>query len=163
MLEAHYTDNLWKMLVACVLLNRTRRKQVDAVIDDLFKKWPTPESMSAATKDHIAHAIRSLGFYNRRAHSLVELSKRYVEHHPHSVDAVASLPGIGRFALEAYKIFWLNDLSFEPTDKELKKYVEFKNTGAATPLASSRGGHGAIRDGRHCRSASIPTQKETAA
>jgi hypothetical protein len=134
MLEAHYLDNPWKMLVSCILLNRTKRAQVDAVIDELFRLWPTPERMARALPDEVAFMIRSLGFQNRRSRCLVRMSCDYAADlsakKPWEIELkdVEALHGIGTFALEAFRIFFLDEIDFEPTDVELAEYVAWRQT-----------------------------------
>jgi endonuclease III len=128
MLEAHYLDNLWKMLVACILLNRSKRAQVDKVIDILFERWPTPEAMASASEREVSECIRSIGFQHTKASRLVLMSSFYMSTQPYDLDSVAALPGIGAFGLEAYRIFYLRQEDFIPTDKELRKYLEWKKS-----------------------------------
>jgi hypothetical protein len=127
MLEAHYLNNLWRMLVSCVLLNRTKREQVDRVIFILFVHYPNAQSMRSAREDQVAEILKPLGFQNRRAKTLVKMSDQYVMQgvNPFS-PSIDDLSGVGTFAKEAYRIFFLNDIEFQPTDKELKSYVAWR-------------------------------------
>lgn len=112
------------------MLNQTSWKQVDQVSPIFFSKWPTPQSLLKAVRAEIVETIRSLGFYNRRADSLIKLSRGWVELQSEFSDPtqipiskINSLSGVGRYALDSWKIFQLGDLSVDPTDKVLVEYI----------------------------------------
>jgi len=69
----------WKILVSCMMLNCTSRKQAEKVIPRFFKKWPTPESLLSASQIDIAETISSLGFKNRRTQGLLKMSATYAQ------------------------------------------------------------------------------------
>ena len=66
LLQEIYKDP-WQMLVCCILLNLTHRRQVDKVREELFTKWPTPEKMMHAKEKNY------LSYYNRLAFTIREL------------------------------------------------------------------------------------------
>ena len=45
LLQEIYQPDGWKMLVCCIMLNLTNRKQVDRVRHKLFKKYPTAKDL----------------------------------------------------------------------------------------------------------------------
>lgn len=120
LLENHFKDP-WQILVVCMLLNRTTRKQVDRVVYKLFDKYSNALEMSRADVDNVASIIRSLGFQNRRSASLVKMSKQWLEG-----SSVEELSGIGRYAIDSYKIFVLKDYSVVPEDYALKNYLKHR-------------------------------------
>ena len=67
LLQEIYQDDTWKMLVCCMLLNQTNRKQVDTVREELFKTYPTPKDMMKAEHSDLVDIIKPLGLYNTRA------------------------------------------------------------------------------------------------
>ena len=79
LLEELFHDNPWRLLFSTVLLNRTSRQQVDAVMYEFLSKWPTPESVVATSADDISIVIRPLGMCNRRASGLIRFSRDYME------------------------------------------------------------------------------------
>ena len=81
LLQEIYKDNPWQMLVCCMLLNLTHRRQVDKIRSELFYRWPTPEKMMEADQEELAKLLKPLGFYNKRAKSLVKMSKQWVYRH----------------------------------------------------------------------------------
>jgi A/G-specific adenine glycosylase len=96
------TDEPFRILVAEVLLQRSRGKTVATVYDRLFTRWPTAEALSRARVDSIGSVIRPLGLV-RRAATLKSLAMTIVEHGsvPRSMDELLDLPGVGRYAASA--------------------------------------------------------------
>src|SRR4051812_39010716 len=78
LLQLRHRDDPWKMLVCCILLNRTQRKQVDRVVDGLFRWYPTAERMTEAETPHLWKVLRPLGLWQQRAATLVRFSEDWV-------------------------------------------------------------------------------------
>ena len=120
--EIYQTDG-WKMLVCCMLLNLTNRKQVDTVIDELFYKYPTPEDMMNAEHSDVVDIIQPLGLYNTRAERLIRMSEGYVN----GFKSVDELYGIGQYAKDSWEIFQNNNMKVNPTDKVLQEYLRVES------------------------------------
>ena len=118
-LQEVYQDDGWKMLTCCMLLNLTNRKQVDTVRDELFSRYPTPKDMMNANQSELAVLLKPLGLYNRRAKSLIKMSKGYVK----GFKNVSELYGIGQYANDSWEIFQNNNIKVNPTDKVLLEYL----------------------------------------
>ena len=67
LIQEHLWPNEWKVLVSCLLLNLTTRKQVDKVIDKLFTTYPGPVSMAAANDNELREIIKSLGNFLKKS------------------------------------------------------------------------------------------------
>lgn len=119
-LQKIYQDNPWRMLVCCILLNRTSRAQVDGVRDLLFLQWPTPEDMAFANENELTQVLRPLGLYNKRSSVLKKMSLEWLE----GFDDVSELTGVGAYAVASWKIFQEGDTSVETDDKELLSYLD---------------------------------------
>ena len=119
LLQEVYQDDGWKMLTCCMLLNLTNRKQVDTVRDELFSRYPTPKDMMNANQSELADLLKPLGLYNRRAKSLIKMSKGYVK----GFKNVSELYGIGQYANDSWEIFQNNNIKVNPTDKVLLEYL----------------------------------------
>ena len=116
--------NEWKILVSCILLNRTTRKQVEKVLPALFSSFPDAASMSQADCDALSQIIARLGFKNRRAKTLIEFSKKYLSK---SWNDAEELPGVGAYAHAAWSIFCKKDIPKEaPVDHALVKYYHWR-------------------------------------
>ena len=124
-IQQYLKHDPWKMLIGCILLNQTHNRQVWPIIDPFFKRFPTPESISENNFEEIRDLIRGAGFYNRRAKSIINFTKAWIE----GFNDVSELPGIGKYAKDSYEIFINENTNVEVTDKVLTKYLngEFIN------------------------------------
>lgn len=131
-LQKMYADagDPWKVLVSCILLNLTNRSQVNKVIDELFDRWPNPQTMAAAPKSQLMAHIATLGLADRRSDTLRLMSEKYIErlrfssHGWLTEHEIAVLPGIGPYARDSYRIFVLGDTSrLESGDRVLAAYL----------------------------------------
>ena len=119
LLQEIYQDDGWKMLVCCMLVNLTNRKQVDTVRDKLFIKYPTPKDMMRAKHTDLVDIIKPLGLYNTRADRLIKMSEGYVK----GFKSVDELYGIGQYAKDSWEIFQNKNNNIKPTDKVLQEYL----------------------------------------
>ena len=119
LLQEVYQDDAWKMLVCCILLNLTKRTQVDIIRDELFKLYPTPNKMKNANQSELSKLLQPLGLYNRRAKSLKRFSEDWVK----GFNSVDELYGIGQYAKDSWEIFQNNNRNVNPTDKVLVEYL----------------------------------------
>ena len=122
LLQEIYQNDDWKMLVCCMLLNQTNRKQVDTIRDKLFRTYPTANHMMKAKTEILVEILRPLGLYNRRANSLIKMSEGYVR----GLD-INELYGIGRYALDSYEIFQRGNYNVKPSDLVLQEYLRQEN------------------------------------
>lgn len=131
-LQYIYRDDPWKMLCGCIMLNLTTRRQVDRVWDEVFARYPDSLAMSQADEKQLGLMIKSLGMWRKRAHTLIEFSKQWTEltfdlgERLPVPETVGFMHGIGKYALDSYKIFVLG-WAMTPSqvdDKELKRYLE---------------------------------------
>ena len=120
-----YVDNPWRMMVCCILLNRTQGRQVHSIREELFGRWPDPSSMSGADHDQLRELLRPLGFYNKRASLLKEFSQQWSDG---DWSDVSELKGIGKYARDSYSIFVEKRIDgVTPTDKVLNRYLEWRS------------------------------------
>ncbi len=123
LIQQEFQNDPWKMLVGCIMLNQTSNKQVRQVIYKFFEKYPTPESITEDSIPDITERLRPLGFYNRRAATILRFSREYInkENDPKNI---SSLYGIGKYATDSYEIFINGNTNVEPTDKILTRYLD---------------------------------------
>lgn len=120
LIQEDLLPNRWQVLVACMMLNCTSRKQVEKVIVEFFRRWPGPESFLTASDVDVAALCKPLGFSNRRTKNLKAMSTRFVKG---DWTGVRELPGIGEYAARAYEIFCLGKLGeMCPNDHALVEY-----------------------------------------
>ncbi|KAH7663382.1 methyl-CpG-binding domain protein 4 [Dioscorea alata] len=100
--ENHYFDP-WRVLIICMLLNRTTGRQVREAIRHLFCLCPDAESMAwNADVEEIEEVIRGLGFQKTRARKMKRFSQEYLRD---DWTHVTQLHGVGKYAADAYAIF----------------------------------------------------------
>ena len=92
--------NPFRLVISVLLSAQTTDAQVNRVTPELFRRFPTPEAMAAASPEEVAEIIRSLGFYKTKAHHCVEAAQAIVADFggevPHTMAELTSLPGVGR-------------------------------------------------------------------
>ena len=96
------TDDPFQVLVAEVLLQRSRGGTVARVYRVLFERWPDAAALSRARVQSIASVIRPLGLV-RRAATLKILAAEIVRlgDVPKDLPGLIALPGVGRYAASA--------------------------------------------------------------
>lgn len=92
----------FRVLVAEVLLQRSRGTTVAGVYVELFKRWPDARGLAAADEQEIVEVIRPLGLTGR-ARTLKRMAAQVVEAGgvPRAVDAMLRLSGVGRYSASA--------------------------------------------------------------
>lgn len=92
--------NPFRLVISVLLSAQTTDAQVNRVTPELFRRFPTPEAMAAASPEELAEIIRSLGFYKTKARHCVEAAQAIVADFggkvPHTMTELTSLPGVGR-------------------------------------------------------------------
>jgi len=93
-------DNPWQLLVATILSAQCTDKRVNEVTPGLFAKYPTPEDFAAVRPEVLADDIRSTGFFNNKAKSIVGAAKRVVNDFggqvPRTMEEMLTIPGAAR-------------------------------------------------------------------
>jgi len=114
-------DGSWQHMVGVIMLNQTDRIQVKRVLPAFLKKWPTAKRFLKSNPKDVIEVIRSLGFYNRRENALRKMSEQYLTWDGNDA---TMLYGIGKYGSDSYEIFFKQNYSVQPTDKELKRYLK---------------------------------------
>ena len=113
-------ESVWQHMVGVICLNLTDRVQVKRVLPKLFKKYPTPTKFIRGNSNTQKRMLESLGMVNVRHKRLKQMSIDYLTwDHKDAKD----LYGIGKYGSDSYRIFYLNDIPNDVTDKELKRYI----------------------------------------
>jgi endonuclease-3 len=97
---ALHHKNAWQLLVATILSAQCTDERVNKVTPGLFKKYPTVAAMAAASQDELAQDIRSTGFFNNKARSLIGAARKLIELYkgevPRSLEELLQVPGAAR-------------------------------------------------------------------
>ena len=123
LLQEIYQDDPWKMLVCCILLNLTKRQQVDGIRHELFSRYPTEYHMIEADEEELAELLKPLGLYRRRAKTLIKFSWMWVN----GFNDVMELHGVGQYASDSWEIFQMNNVRIKPKDKVLQEYLRVEH------------------------------------
>jgi len=102
------TTDPYRILISEIMLQQT---QVERVLDFYYaflNRFPTVRSLAAAKEAEVLDAWKGLGYYNR-ARNLHKTAIAIVRDHdgefPRDLDALRSLPGIGRYTAGAIMSF----------------------------------------------------------
>ena len=92
--------NAWELLVATILSAQCTDKRVNEVTPGLFAKYPTVADLAAANQTELAQDIRSTGFFNNKARSLIGAAKRVLSDFggnvPKTMEEMLQIPGAAR-------------------------------------------------------------------
>lgn len=95
----HHRDP-WELLVATILSAQCTDKRVNEVTPGLFAKYPTPRDFAAVRPEVLAQDIRSTGFFNNKAKSIVGAAQKIVGEFggqiPKTMDEMLTIPGAAR-------------------------------------------------------------------
>jgi len=114
-------SNAWEHMVGVIMLNQTGRKPVKTVLPEFLYWFPTPQALIQADPDFVKSVISPLGMLNVRYKRLVRMSEDFLSWD--GQDAT-KLYGIGKYGSDSYEIFFKQNYSVMPTDKELIRYLQ---------------------------------------
>ncbi|MFQ5898136.1 MAG: endonuclease III domain-containing protein [Candidatus Methylomirabilia bacterium] len=90
----------FRILITCLLSFRTKDETTGPAADRLFALAKTPETISRLTPRQIERVIYPVGFYRTKARLILsfcrELPERFNGKVPPHLDALLTLPGVGR-------------------------------------------------------------------
>ena len=92
--------NGWELLVAVILSAQCTDARVNEVTPGLFRRWPGPAELLAASTEELEDAIRPTGFFRNKARSIRGAAAYLLEHHdghiPRTTAELVRVPGAGR-------------------------------------------------------------------
>jgi endonuclease-3 len=90
----------FELLVATILSAQTTDRTVNAVTRQLFPRYRTPADYADADRAELEKLIEPTGFFRAKAQTLIALGQalcdRFGGQVPNTMDALVSLPGVGR-------------------------------------------------------------------
>jgi methyl-CpG-binding domain protein 4 len=113
--------NSWEHMVGVIMLNQTGRKAVKTTLPEFLYWFPTALSLLHADEEFVKSIIQPLGMVNVRYNRLIRMSQDYLTWDGKDAE---ELFGIGKYGSDSYEIFFKKNYSVQPTDKELKRYLE---------------------------------------
>ena len=92
--------NAWELTIATILSAQCTDVRVNLVTPGLFKAFPTPKAMAAASLPELEELIRTTGFFRNKAKSIQGASRVVVENFggkvPQTMEEILTLPGVAR-------------------------------------------------------------------
>ena len=92
--------NAWELTVATILSAQCTDVRVNIVTPALFKAFPTPKAMAAASLPEIEELIRTTGFFRNKAKSIQGAGRAVTEEFagkiPQTMEEILRLPGVAR-------------------------------------------------------------------
>lgn len=97
--ELHYRSP-YELLVAVMLSAQCTDKRVNAVTEELFKTYNTPETMAALTPEELEPLIKSCGLGPSKSKNIIATSRLLLSDFggevPREIEVLQKLPGVGR-------------------------------------------------------------------
>jgi endonuclease-3 len=92
--------NAFELVIATALSAQTTDVNVNKVTPTLFKLYPTPKALAAASLPEIEEIIHSTGFYRAKAKNIQAAARVLVERFnskvPTTIEELIQLPGVAR-------------------------------------------------------------------
>ena len=92
--------NAWELTVATILSAQCTDVRVNLVTPKLFKAFPTPKAMAAASLPELEELIRTTGFFRNKAKSIQGAARVVTETFggkvPQTMEEILTLPGVAR-------------------------------------------------------------------
>jgi endonuclease-3 len=97
---ALHHSNAWELLVATILSAQCTDKRVNEVTPGLFRKYPTMRDFASVKQEELVRDIRSTGFFNNKAKSLIGAARRILGDFggeiPRDIGQLVTVPGVAR-------------------------------------------------------------------
>jgi endonuclease-3 len=92
--------NAWELTVATILSAQCTDVRVNLVTPALFKAFPTPKAMAAASLPELEELVRTTGFFRNKAKSIKGAAEVVVKEFkgqvPQTMEEILRLPGVAR-------------------------------------------------------------------
>ncbi len=94
----HVREEPWKVLVGCILSQRTKDEVTDSAYRRLMERYRSLEELASARPEEIEELIYPVGFYRQKARRIVEAAKYLLSLGgvPDTLEGLLKVPGIGR-------------------------------------------------------------------
>ncbi len=85
----------FRVLVSCVISQRSREERTEEACRRLFSRAKTPEEIVELGPERVSELIKPAGLYREKAARIVELCKRISSGIPDTREGLMGLPGVG--------------------------------------------------------------------
>jgi endonuclease III len=139
--ELHYATP-FQLLVAVILSAQCTDKRVNMVTEELFKAFPTSETMAASTPEEVFIYIKSISYPNNKAKHLVAMARQLVESFdgevPHDIEQMQTLQGVGRKTANVMATVAFNQNAMPVDTHVFRVSNRLGLTDTKTPLATEK-------------------------
>lgn len=100
--ELHNAENRgpFSILIGTILSARTKDETTTEVVQKLFSKYDSPNSLANAKVKDVEKIIKPIGFYHVKARRIIEvasiINSKFKGKVPEKLDELTDLPGVGR-------------------------------------------------------------------
>ena len=113
--------NEWEHMVGVICLNQSHRKPVKRVLPQLLKRYPTPDKLLKGRHSTLEKILAPCGLNKLKAKRIRLMSQDYLTWDKNDAK---KLYGIGKYGSDSYEIFFKHNYTVDPTDKELRRYLD---------------------------------------
>ena len=115
-------NNPWQHMVGVIMLNQTHRGMVKKVLPQFLDRWSDSiELVYYSTPEEVYDVIWPLGLVQVREKRIRKMSEDYLSWDRKDAK---KLYGIGKYGSDSYEIFFNQNYTVQPTDKELLRYLK---------------------------------------
>jgi endonuclease-3 len=97
--ELDFTD-AWQLVIATILSAQSTDARVNQVTPALFRRFPTPAALGAASQEEVETLVKSTGFFRNKARAIREASQTIAERFggeaPRTLEELVTLRGVAR-------------------------------------------------------------------
>ncbi|MFQ6127936.1 MAG: endonuclease III domain-containing protein [Thermoplasmata archaeon] len=114
----------YRVLISTILSHRTMDENTNQAATNLFRVFPTPESLAGANIREIEELIRPAGFYKVKARNIKRVASLLVKEHqgkvPEDLDSLLKLPSVGRKTANCVLVYAFGKLAI-PVDTHVHR------------------------------------------
>jgi endonuclease-3 len=93
-------QNPYELIVSTILSAQCTDEMVNRVTPELFRRYPTAESLAKARLPTVEKLVKSTGFFRNKARNITGMAKKIVADFggavPRTMDELLTLPGVAR-------------------------------------------------------------------
>ena len=120
--ELRFVDE-YELIVSVILSAQCTDARVNLVTPELFRLWPTFQSLAAATAEEMAQIIASISYPNNKARHLVGMAGKVMSEYngklPEDQVSLMKLPGVGRKTAQVVSSVAFGDQDALPVDTHI--------------------------------------------
>ncbi|MEM6995346.1 MAG: endonuclease III [Myxococcota bacterium] len=93
-------QNAWQLLIATILAARSNDRTINTITPELFRRWPTPADLAAASQEDVEVVVKRSGFFRNKAKAIRKTAQALVAEFggtvPSTMVELTTLPGVAR-------------------------------------------------------------------